>query len=96
MKEREEEKGATVNRKARFRTVISLIFHNEEYFFEGIVNGEIAREKRGSEGFGYDPLFMPEEKNGTLTFAEMSDKEKNAISHRGRAIKKLVNFFTNK
>ena len=93
LKEREAEKGATANRKARFRTVISLIFHGEEHFFEGIVNGEIAREKRGSEGFGYDPLFMPEEKNGTLTFAEMSDKEKNAISHRGRAMEKLANFF---
>ena len=95
MEEREAEKGATVNRKARFRTVISLIYHGEEHLFEGIVNGEIAREKHGTDGFGYDPIFLPEEKQGKLTFAEMTSEEKNAISHRGRAMEKLVHFFNN-
>ena len=92
------------NRKARFRTVISLIFHGEEHQFEGIVNGEITREKHGTEGFGYDPLFAPSDSDGgraatfkgmkrNLTFAEMTDEAKNAISHRGRAISKLALFF---
>ena len=93
LEEREAEKGATVNRKARFRTVISLIYHGEVHQFEGIVNGEIAREKHGTDGFGYDPVFMPEDKGLTVTFAEMSSEEKNAISHRGRAIEKLAKFF---
>lgn len=82
--------GKTENRKARFRTVIALIFENKEYLFEGIVNGNIISVKRGNEGFGYDPVFIPEGKN--LTFAEMSLDEKNSISHRARAFEKLRGF----
>lgn len=78
------------NRKARFRTVISLVINGNEKQFEGIVEGEITREKRGGSGFGYDPVFMPEGYN--KTFAEMSMKEKNQISHRARAVQKLVEY----
>ena len=78
------------NRKARFRTVIALILNNKEYLFEGIVEGKIIDHMTGSEGFGYDPMFVPE--GETRTFAEMSADEKNAISHRGRAVAKLVEF----
>lgn len=80
------------NRKARFRTVIALILNSKEYLFEGIVNGIIISEKRGIEGFGYDPVFMPEGKN--LTFAEMNLDEKNTISHRARAFEKLREFLS--
>ncbi len=80
------------NRKARFRTVISLILDGKEYFFEGIVNGEITREARGEDGFGYDPIFKPE--GFDKTFAEMTLEEKNKISHRARAVEKLVKFLT--
>ena len=76
------------NRKARFRTVISLIVDGVERQVEGIVEGEITTSESGAEGFGYDPLFMPEDYD--RTFAEMSAEEKNAISHRGRAVAKLV------
>jgi len=78
------------NRNARFRTVIALIFNGNEYIFEGIVNGRITEERRGSQGFGYDPVFIPEGKN--QTFAEMDLKEKNSISHRARAFEKLKLF----
>ncbi len=78
------------NRKARFRTVISLVIDGEEKQFEGIVNGEILSEKRGSSGFGYDPIFQPEGFN--LSFAEMELDDKNKISHRGRAVRKLVDY----
>jgi len=78
------------NRKARFRTVISLIIDGHETQFEGIVEGHILKEKRGETGFGYDPIFQPDESN--LSFAEMSLEEKNKISHRGRAIQKLVEY----
>ncbi|MBQ7342605.1 MAG: RdgB/HAM1 family non-canonical purine NTP pyrophosphatase [Alistipes sp.] len=78
------------NRKARFRTVISLILDGEEHLFEGIVEGRIAESEAGCGGFGYDPLFIPE--GYDCTFAEMSAEEKNAISHRGRAVQKLVSF----
>lgn len=81
------------NRKARFRTVISLIIDGKETLFEGIVNGNIIEERKGKKGFGYDPVFQPEGYN--LSFAEMDLKEKNKISHRGRAIAKLTNFLTN-
>ncbi len=78
------------NRKARFRTVISLIINGKEFQFEGIVDGKITESESGSEGFGYDPIFMP---NGyTQTFAELPLSEKNKISHRGNAVKKLVEF----
>lgn len=82
--------GETVNRKARFRTVIALILNDREYLFEGVVNGDITREKRGTEGFGYDPVFVPEGRN--KTFAEMSLPEKNTLSHRARAFEKLREF----
>ena len=77
-----------VNRKARFRTVISIIVDGVERQVEGIVEGEITTSESGAEGFGYDPLFMPE--GYDRTFAEMSAEEKNAISHRGRAVAELV------
>ena len=76
------------NRRARFRTVISLIRSGEELQVEGIVRGEIAQREAGCGGFGYDPLFIPE--GYDITFAEMSADEKNAISHRGRAVAELV------
>ena len=78
------------NRNARFRTVISLIRNGVEEQVEGIIEGKIATSMSGSEGFGYDPLFIP--KGHDVTFAEMSAEEKNAISHRGRAVAKLVEF----
>ncbi len=79
--------GTGSNRKARFRTVIALIYNNNVHLFEGIVEGNIIHERRGTEGFGYDPVFVPEEK--TKTFAEMDLSEKNTISHRARALEKL-------
>ena len=82
--------GNTQNRKARFRTVIALILDKKEYLFEGIVNGTIINDKRGSEGFGYDPIFIPDGK--TQTFAEMDLSEKNKVSHRARAFEKLKDF----
>jgi len=85
--------GNTKNRKARFRTVIALILDKKEYLFEGIVNGTIIHDKRGSEGFGYDPVFIPDGK--TQTFAEMDLAEKNKISHRARAFEKLKDFLLN-
>lgn len=81
------------NRKARFRTVIALIMNGKEYLFEGIINGTIAREKRGGSGFGYDPLFVPD--NYSQTFAEMGNDIKNQISHRAQAVKKLTTFLSN-
>lgn len=83
-----KELDGVTNREARFRTVISLIASGEEIQVEGVVNGVIALSESGSEGFGYDPLFIPEGKE--VTFAEMSADEKNAISHRGRAVAELV------
>jgi XTP/dITP diphosphohydrolase len=77
------------NRKARFRTVISLVIGGKEKQFEGIAEGEITREKHGNSGFGYDPVFLPDEYS--KTFAEMELHEKNKISHRGSAVQKLVN-----
>ncbi len=82
-------KGKT-NRNARFRTVIALNFDNNQYLFEGICRGEISFQKQGKSGFGYDPIFIP---NGyKKSFAEMDINEKGKISHRGKAIKKLVEF----
>lgn len=78
------------NRKAQFRTVVALILNGKEYLFEGSVEGEILRERAGQEGFGYDPIFLPNAFD--KSFAEMSDSEKNAISHRGRAIKALADY----
>lgn len=85
-----EKLSGTKNRKARFRTVISLVIDGQETQFEGIVDGEILQEKRGRTGFGYDPIFRPEE--STSSFAEMTLEEKNKISHRGRAVQKLVEY----
>lgn len=79
------------NRRARFRTVIALILDDgTEHLFEGIVEGRIAGQKSGGQGFGYDPVFIPEGHN--RSFAEMSMREKNEISHRARAIAKLKAF----
>lgn len=78
------------NRAARFRTVIALIQGTDEHLFEGIVEGHITTEKRGTEGFGYDPVFAPE--GGEKTFAELGVEAKNNISHRARAVRKLVDF----
>jgi XTP/dITP diphosphohydrolase len=80
------------NRKARFRTVIALIVGDKEYLFEGIINGSILTEKRGGEGFGYDPLFVPD--GHTQTFAEMGHELKNQISHRALAVKELATFLS--
>jgi len=78
------------DRRARFRTVIALILGGEEFLFEGTVEGRIAETESGAEGFGYDPLFIPD--GYDRSFAEMSAEEKNAVSHRGRAVRKLVGF----
>lgn len=81
------------DRKARFRTVIALIVGNgEPVLFNGIVEGCITHERHGESGFGYDPVFRPE--GEMRTFAQMSDGEKNAISHRGRAVKKLAEYLS--
>ena len=76
------------NRRARFRTVISLILNGEEHLFEGRVEGRILDHETGHEGFGFDPLFVPD--GCERSFAEMSAEEKNAVSHRGRAVRKLA------
>jgi XTP/dITP diphosphohydrolase len=80
------------DRRARFKTIISLITGGEERLFEGTVEGVILEKKRGKEGFGYDPVFLPDGYN--LTFAEMPAEEKNKISHRGRAVQKLIGYLT--
>ncbi|HPR72937.1 MAG TPA: RdgB/HAM1 family non-canonical purine NTP pyrophosphatase [Bacteroidales bacterium] len=82
--------GDTENRKARFRTIIALIIKGKEYIFEGMVNGRILTKERGNDGFGYDPVFIPDGQN--ITFAEMSLDEKNRISHRAIAFEKLKTF----
>ena len=78
------------NRKAQFRTAICLILDGKKHLFEGIVKGEIIKEKRGSSGFGYDPIFVPE--GYTKTFAELGNETKNKISHRALAVEKLCRF----
>ncbi len=78
------------DRGARFRTVIALIWEGKEYLFEGVVQGKILTEKHGEEGFGYDPIFQPD--GYEKSFAELSMDEKNAISHRGRAVRQLSDF----
>lgn len=85
----EKLKGSS-DRSARFRTVIALYLDGEMHTFEGIVNGTIIEEKRGEQGFGYDPIFVPE--GFTRTFAEMSMDEKNTVSHRARAFKKMYQY----
>lgn len=78
------------NRKARFRTVVTLIKDGVEKQFEGIVNGHLLKEPSGNDGFGYDPIFVPE--GYDITFAQMSKQDKNAISHRGQAVRALIEF----
>ncbi|MBF6597514.1 MAG: non-canonical purine NTP diphosphatase [Fermentimonas sp.] len=78
------------NRNAQFRTVIAAILNDKEHLFEGVVKGEITTEKRGSNGFGYDPVFMPSGYN--QTFGELSDEIKNGISHRAVAMEKFIAF----
>ena len=81
---------AKSDRKARFKTVISLLLSGKEYLFEGSVEGIITRQRSGSRGFGYDPIFKPD--GYDISFAEMDPAEKNRISHRAIAIRKLINF----
>jgi XTP/dITP diphosphohydrolase len=81
------------DRSAQFRTVITLILDGQSYDFEGICKGKILSEKRGKKGFGYDPIFQPE--GYEISFAEMNLEEKNRISHRKRAVEKLVEFLRN-
>lgn len=78
------------NRRARFRTVISLFLEDKEYFFEGIVTGTILTERHGNGGFGYDPVFQPD--GYDCSFSELTMEEKNSISHRGRAVEELIKF----
>ena len=82
------------NRSARFITIIALIINGKEFIFKGECVGEIIINKTGSDGFGYDPIFMPN--SSKLTFAEMGNEEKGKISHRGKAVSKLVDFLINK
>lgn len=88
----QEMEGKT-NRKARFRTVIALIIGDKQYCFSGIVNGTITTEKKGENGFGYDPIFIPE--GYEQTFAELGDFVKNKISHRAKAVEQLNHFLAN-
>ena len=81
-------------RRARFRTVIALILDGRESLFQGAVEGRIAETEAGCGGFGYDPLFVPE--GCDRTFAEMTDEQKNALSHRGRAVRKLAEYLHNR
>ncbi len=81
------------DRRARFRTVIALILDGKEFLFEGIVNGHITYEPRGQNGFGYDPIFVPQGDN--RTFAQMTLDEKNLYSHRQKAFSKLIDFLQN-
>lgn len=82
------------SRNAHFKTVIALIIDGKEYIFEGIVNGTIGTEPKGHHGFGYDPVFIPEGEN--RTFAEMEISEKTMLSHRARALQKMVEFLKNR
>lgn len=87
----QEMEGKT-NRKGRFRSVIALLLDGKEYLFEGIVKGTITTKKRGENGFGYDPLFIPE--GYEQTFVELGDEVKNKISHRTRAVEQLTAFLS--
>lgn len=83
--------GDTDNRTARFRTVIALNLEGKQHLFEGVCEGNIAYQKTGQGGFGYDPIFLPQGYNGR-SFAELTKEEKNKISHRGIAVRKLIEF----
>ena len=87
-----EEMNGKVNRKARFRTVVTLLLSNHEFVFQGVMEGTISLKPLGENGFGYDPVFIPD--GYDITFAQMSANEKNAISHRSKAIRKLVDFLS--
>lgn len=80
----------STNRKAHFKTVMALVINGNAFLFEGIIKGAITHEKRGTNGFGYDPIFVPD--GYSQTFAEMNAETKNSISHRGIALKKLMDF----
>lgn len=82
------------DRNARFRTVIALKEKGKEHLFEGVVEGVIAREKSGTQGFGYDPVFIPE--GNSKTFAELGEDIKNTISHRARAVQKLAEYLASR
>jgi len=84
---------AVNNREANFRTVIAIIINGKETLFKGICNGSITRNKIGQKGFGYDPIFIPD--SFAITFAQMTREQKNAISHRGKAVQKLIRFLIN-
>lgn len=84
----------STNRTARFKTIICLNLNGEQHLFEGIIKGTIGIEPKGNQGFGYDPIFIPE--GYTTTFAEMSMEKKSKISHRGLAVEKLVRFLTSR
>ena len=89
-----KELGNHHNTNAQFRTIIALIYKHEEFIFEGIIKGKIIKEIKGDNGFGYDPIFQPE--HHFLTFAQISTKEKNKISHRAIALRKLIDFLKGK
>ena len=82
------------NRKANFKTVIALNLNNEQHLFTGIIDGTIISSQKGTKGFGYDPIFQPN--NYAITFAEMEQKQKSYISHRGKAVTKLLSFLSSK
>jgi XTP/dITP diphosphohydrolase len=83
-----KELGTTTQRKANFRTVICLIVNGKEFYFDGVCNGSILTAYQGEEGFGYDPIFLPD--GFKQSFAQMSTRQKNTISHRGLAVQKLI------
>jgi XTP/dITP diphosphohydrolase len=87
-----EELKGNLNRSAQFKTVISLIIEGKEYQFEGVCKGKILENKKGEKGFGYDPIFQPE--GFDKSFAQMTKEEKGKISHRGKAIRKLIDFLS--
>ncbi len=82
------------NRSAQFRTVLALLLEGKEFYFEGLVRGHITTKRLGNNGFGYDPVFIPD--GHSRSFAEMSEEEKNSMSHRGRAMQKLLDFLKGK
>lgn len=82
-----------LNRNAYFKSVFCLFLNDEEFYFDGEIHGQILHEQKGNDGFGYDPVFSPNGYN--LTFAEMNSEEKNLISHRSKAVQKLINFIEN-
>ena len=86
-----EASGEAVSRRARFRSVVTLILDGKTYTFEGVMEGEIAREKSGNGGFGYDPIFIPLEYPG-MTAADITEEQKNEISHRGKALRAMSEF----